>query len=261
MTFHSMLPTSLPRLSRALATASIVACATACTVGERSATEGDSADDASTTDAAPDGDTRPSPPTDETTTTGETTIEAATIEATTVESSTTEAVDPGDPCACIDPDATGSSNSCTCARNPCGRIDAGCAGEADADGDPENGSACGAGATFTVPDEAALDCALDLLISGQPGYIEYYFSPDQGLSGNGAFVGVRPGREGLMQTWKDDDLINLWSGAGVVPLKDAAYFEGCKAEAVLEARYWCTVAWSTEEPPAQCMEPGESQGA
>lgn len=245
MTFTHL--ASSPRLARALATALVAASPGACTNDK---TPGDS------TDTADPGTTEPASGTDsESTTQGEPTVGSTTEDATTVEptsstSTTTEPpTDPSSECACIDTERQGPT-SYVCPKGPCDTVRAECLPDENMQGS----GFCEEWGVFTV-DEADLDCALDQLIAGDVGYVEFTFTRDQGFSEEGGFVGLLPGREGLMRTWDWLDLGGEWSSAGVVPLKDASYFEGCKSEADLQAKFWCMTAWATEEPAPQCDGP------
>ncbi len=158
---------------------------------------------------------------------------------------TTGAVDPA--CACIDP-ATFGYASYTCEPGPCEPV----AVECDAEGSPSD-VACGSGTVVSL-DEAALNCALDQLIAGTPGLIEYSISDY--ISSGGAFVAIGPSGN-LMRSYGVYDLGGSESPAGSVTLKDAAYFTACKAEPDVQARFLCFVQWTDDEPAATCDDASE----
>jgi hypothetical protein len=182
-------------------------------------------------------------------TTGGTTIDPSS--STTVESSTGE---PDDVCACIDPGGFGAT-SFECGAGACGLLSPDCVPIPD---DTGTGSDTGSdtGGDFEdcelVYDEAQLDCAIDLLIAGESGIVKWYYSSDKGFSEYGGFVQMFPGRKGLTHTYDREDIGKHESAAGVVTLKPAAYFEGCKAEPTPAAKSACLKAWSDELPTDQC---------
>lgn len=160
-----------------------------------------------------------------------------------------------DPCACIDPEKF-QGESFVCAAGPCEPFEAICelGGGGTASGgdtDTDTGGDTEGDCVFIV-DEAKLGCALDLLISGEEGLVRWSFTADGGFSGEGAFVQVRPERMGLTRSWDYFDSAPSQSNAGVVPLKPADYFQGCKDMAVPEDRFNCMTEWSEEAPAAQC---------
>lgn len=182
-----------------------------------------------------------------TTTTGVTT--SGTSDTTIGTSDTTtggaEAV-----CECIAPAEFGGG-SFQCATGPCGHLLASCVGGGgDTDTDTDGGDC------EPVVDEVKLNCALDLLIGGEAGVVMWVFSPDQGFSEQGGFVQVLPNREGLTRTWSWIDLGGEDSAAGVVPLRPAEYFQGCKDMVDPSAKFLCMRNWSEQQPSAQCDEPG-----
>lgn len=147
-------------------------------------------------------------------------------------------------CACIDPEMFGAA-SYTCPAPLCGVVSLKCDTEAGGS-DP----LCGTG-TVVDFDEAALDCALDQLIAGTPGRVEWHaLSEGSGSSAfDGAFLSIA---DGLTRSYGGFDANSQESAAGFVTLKDAAYFKGCKAETEVAARYNCFRAWSDGEPAAEC---------
>lgn len=171
--------------------------------------------------------------------------------ASTGDSGDTEPTSGGDPaCACIDPAEEGSF-SYVCAPAPCGTVSLKC-------DDMEGTDAlCNGFGTVVMFDEAALDCSLDQLIARTPGIVEYHSLTEGGSSSyGGAFVDVTTG---LARHYGGADLGSSESAAGFVTLKDPAYFEGCKAETDVAARFDCFVRWAVEdEPTAQCDDPLES---
>lgn len=158
---------------------------------------------------------------------------------------TTGAVDPA--CACIDPAQFGRA-SYTCAPGPCDSV----AVECDAEGSPSD-TVCGSGTVVSL-DEVALNCALDQLIAGTPGLIEYSISDY--ISSGGAFVAIGPGGD-LMRSYGVYDLGGSEGAVGPVSLKDAAYFTACKAEPDVQARFLCFIRWTDDEPAATCDDASE----
>ena len=179
------------------------------------------------------------------TTTGEeattTTGEESTTTTDAMDTTTTGAM-PAASCECVDADVFAKSEA-GCAMS-CGFILAQCQEDDCSD--------------FTVTEEA-LDCALDQLISGEAGVVNYRFGHNQ-TDEDGAFIHVQPDRKAVMRSWNWYDLIGVESSAGVVKLKDAAYFEGCKALEDPKARFWCMTAWSDDEPDALCDVESEVEG-
>lgn len=171
---------------------------------------------------------------------GATDTEAGTTEAGTETESTGSAPEV---CACVEPEEFGVE-SFTCGGWSCPMLAASCE-------EGPTGATCGGG--FDI-DEAALACVLDALIAGDEGLLAWTFTPDGNVSVEGGFVAIQAGRSGLARTWLREDLAGENSPAGVVALKDAAYFEACKAEPDLKTRFECAVAWSDEAPTAQCAE-------
>ncbi len=171
----------------------------------------------------------------------------------------------GDVCECIAPDKFGAE-SYQCATGPCAPVHASCdpqgggggggattgfggegssAGDVDTDGDTD-------GDCVFVVDEEKLACVLDLLISGEPGRVEWGFTEDGGFSASGAFVQIRPMRHGLTRSWHYLDLGGAESAAGIVQLEDADYFQRCKDKADPRARFDCMRNWSIQKPADQC---------
>ena len=164
----------------------------------------------------------------------------------------TEATDSGtdtegalEVCACIEAEQFGQ-DSFTCGGWACPMLKARC--------EPAGSEGCTE--EFMV-DEAALDCVLEHLIAGEEGLVAWEFSADGNVSVDGGFVALLPDRQALARSWKRFDLAGKNSPAGVVPLKSKEYFEACKAEPELRARFDCAIAWSDTEPTPQCGD-GES---
>ena len=183
----------------------------------------------------------------------DTTVDPST--GTTVDPSTGTTVDPTtgevDPaCACIDKGGFGDT-SFTCGGGECGTLIPTCEPIPDdtGTGGGESGG-LGGDCQFTI-DEAKLDCAIDLLIAGE-GIVKYQYSSDQGFSEDGGFIQMFPGREGLTREYSGYDLILEEGNAGVVPLRPVEYFEGCKQEVTLAAKWGCLLEWSDQAPTAQC---------
>lgn len=132
-----------------------------------------------------------------------------------------------------------------CGEAACGVVGMKCDVEAEGS-DP----LCGTGKLISF-DEAALNCALDQLIAGTPGLVEYHeLSEGFGSSSfAGGFIVVG---DGLTRRFNGYDANYNETAAGFVALKDAAYFKSCKAEVELSARYACFKAWSDAEPGAAC---------
>jgi hypothetical protein len=190
-------------------------------------------------------------------TTGGTTVDPS--DGTTVDA-TTGAIDPV--CECIDPAGFGST-SFTCGNGACGLISGKCVQTSDTTGG-ETGDTGTGGDTSDDPfddceleyDEAQIDCAIDLLIAGE-GIVKWYDSSDQGFSEFGAFVQMLPGRQGLTRSYNRVDIGKAESNAGVVAIKSAEYFQGCKDKPTPGAKFGCLADWSDEEPAAQC-DPADS---
>ncbi|WP_434425518.1 hypothetical protein [Nannocystis pusilla] len=168
-------------------------------------------------------------------------------------------------CECIDREQFGL-DSLVCRERSCGSVTRGCV-SADEQGD----DICGAWARFEV-DAEKLDCALDDLIMGRPGVIAYednYVPDDPDGAGDssfpheflwGGFIQVLPARRGLGRDWtwiSDLDGTSVEeTAANVYPLKDSAYFAGCKAELDLSRRFDCLLAWKAGEALSTCDEVG-----
>lgn len=190
------------------------------------------------------------------TTTGDTTLDPS-ASATTLDPSagdTTSDTSTGAPdpvCECISTVDFGGQ-SFTCGSGACGLIDPPCVeGDTDTDSDTD-----GFGDCDIAVDDAQIDCALDLLIAGESGVVKWVYSPDQGFSTSGGFVQILPERQGLTRTWSFVDLSGEDSAAGVVALRPADYFQGCKDLPTGAQRFYCMTDWSEQEPAAQCDEAG-----
>jgi hypothetical protein len=167
-------------------------------------------------------------------------------------------------CECIDPAQFGF-DSLLCRERSCGIVNRGCVA-ADEQGD----DICGAWGRFEV-DAEELDCALDDLIMGRTGVIAYEdnYVPDDPDESDfsypheflwGGFIQVLPGRRGLGRDWTwFSDLTGTAveeTAADVYPLKDPAYFAGCKAEPDLSRRFDCLLAWRAGEAMSTCDDVG-----
>jgi hypothetical protein len=131
----------------------------------------------------------------------------------------------------------------TCGWGPCGTIELGCAAQ-------DGFGACDPGPLLL--DVEALDCALELLITGAPGMVHYERTFDSHYSGDGGFVRVAEGRLGLSRTWFWEDLGGSDSELTVVTLRDPAYFADCKAKPDPYDRYRCMQDWAQGSPLAVC---------
>lgn len=175
--------------------------------------------------------------------------DSAGTEPTATEPTEPTEGEPADPaCACVDPAEFGHF-SYTCDRGPCDSVDVECTTEGE-----KSDPACG-GDELVSLDEVALNCALDLLISGKPGFIEH--SSTTYNSSDGAWLQISA-TGALTRRFGVYDLGGNEGAVGPVKLKSKAYFEGCKAEPDVQQRYLCFVAWTDdEEPAALCDEPGD----
>ena len=186
----------------------------------------------------------------ETTGTTETTETTETIGTSgtsgTADTSTGEPTT-GEPAVCSCVDDRVDLDAYTCELGPCGSVAVNCDVE---EGIDEPGCE-GIGGVFTV-DEEALDCSLDRLIAGEEGWVGYQIESN-GPGGAGGFALVLADRQALVRSWEYYDLGGSHTAAGVVALKDAAYFEGCKAMAALDQRYVCFTQWSAASPPPDCQ--------
>jgi hypothetical protein len=75
-----------------------------------------------------------------------------------------------------------------------------------------------------------------------------------GPGSGGGVAHILPERQAMVRFWQFYDLGGSDTNAGIVALKDAAYFEDCKAKLDLPERYACFRAWNAAEPPATCDE-------
>lgn len=151
------------------------------------------------------------------------------------------------PCACIDP-AQFARESYVCADSPCGVVSVECDQETE-----EEAAACFGDGRLVSLDEAALDCAIDRLISGEDGMVEWHML-DQGYGASGysgALLHV-VGDKALTRSYGGLDLGSSEGAAGFVSVKPAAYFSECKAMPDAQDRFRCLIAWSDEAPKADC---------
>lgn len=147
-------------------------------------------------------------------------------------------------CGCIDEEA--HFDTYTCEVGPCGVVVVGC----DVTQGIDEPGCEGVGGEFSI-DEAALDCSLDRLIAGEAGWVGYDIDSN-GPGRGGGFALVLAERQALTRFWDFYDLSGSDTNAGVVPLKDAAYFQGCKQLADLAERYKCFKDWNAAPPPPDC---------
>lgn len=155
-----------------------------------------------------------------------------------------------DPCECVLFADGGLDSAPTrlCPENLC-VLELACANDTgDATGPGEPGEC-------TV-DQAALDCALNVLISGTFGRVHYGHSPDGGFSGSGGFILVREDRRAVTREFTYLDLGGDQSEAAVRELKSAAYFEGCQALPTSHEVYECLIDAVTGDALAVCAEAG-----
>lgn len=205
-------------------------------------------------------------PTGDITSTGPSTTDTSTSSTTTTSTTTGDTTtDTGEPdplCDCIDVGEFGNS-SYSCGAGACGLINPPCvpdeSGTSDDGGDEfgdEFGDEGGGIDCTLTPDAEQIDCALDLLIAGEPAVVKWRSSTDQGFSEYGGFVQILPERQGLTRSWQLVDIGGEESAAGFVALRPAAYFEGCKDLSTARERFYCMRDWTDEEPGMQCDEPG-----
>ncbi|MBP6704347.1 MAG: hypothetical protein KA385_12615 [Vicinamibacteria bacterium] len=164
---------------------------------------------------------------------------------TSTDGTTTQGEEPA-VCTCID-DVKFGNFSFTCSPLACFAVIASC----DVEQGVEEAHGCeGIGGAFSV-DEFALECSLLHLKSGTEGTLMFDLKSNGPVS-QGGFIQILPNRQGLVRTWESHDLSGVDSPAGVVNLKDAAYFGACLEEQDLGLRLNCFRAWSDEQPSAQC---------
>ena len=190
--------------------------------------------------------------TSEPTTTGTSEVTTTATTSGTVEPTTTgassstgpEMPPPSPACKCIDPEAHGVG-SYTCSHaGGCEDVVAFCDVNVGMDT-----PGCGWG-TFSV-DEAALDCAIDQLIAGTPGLVWWEIGSN-GSESSGAWVEIGEARQGVGRSWDFIDLGGTDYDAGMMEVKDAAYFEDCKTKPDVDAKFLCFKAWSKTPPDALC---------
>lgn len=151
-----------------------------------------------------------------------------------------------DVCACIDDEA--HFDTYTCPAGPCGAVTIDC----DVELGEETPGCEGIGGVFTI-DEMALGCSLDRLIAGDEGAVSFVITSNGPGSGGGV-AHILPERQAMVRFWQFYDLGGSDTNAGIIALKDAAYFEDCKTKLDLAERYACFRAWNASEPPATCDE-------
>lgn len=217
--------------------------------------EGGDPETGTTSDGATTSGSTTGEPTTTGTTTSDTTSEttSGTSEATTSgtsEPTTTDASSstgpemPSPACKCIDPEAHGVSSYTCSHEGGCDDVVAFCDVNIGMDT-----PGCGWG-TFSV-DEAALDCAIDHLISGQPGLVWWQIDSN-GSESSGAWVDLGKDRQGVGRSWDFIDLGGTDYDAGTLEIKDAAYFEDCKTKPDVDAKFLCFKQWSETPPDASC---------
>ncbi|MDC0669163.1 hypothetical protein [Nannocystis radixulma] len=224
--------------------------------------DGEATDTNVTTDATvgtttgTDGSSAPSTTIDPTTTDATATTTEGGQLTTTEDTLGTTTMEIDSRCECVETWSFGS-DSYSCAKGSCGVLNGRC--EHQGGGDTDTGGDTGDGeCVFTGVTEEKLNCALDRLIAGEVGFgAEWSYTSDSGFSSSGGWVTiVGDDRTAVMRRWWWLDLGGEETSAGLVRLKDAAYFEGCKAEPDLEARFDCLVGWTDDEPDALCDEEG-----
>lgn len=178
---------------------------------------------------------------------GDTDTEGATTGTEATDTAPTTGDSGGGACGCIDVAEYGRA-SYACAASSCGVVSVEC--------DPLMGGddvACFGSGTLISLDETALDCALDLLISGADGMVEWHLlDQGDGASGyGGAFLSITGG-VALVRGYGGQDLGSHEDPAGFVALKSKAYFTDCKAESDPQVRFQCFREWSDEMPAADC---------
>ncbi len=132
----------------------------------------------------------------------------------------------------------------------CGQIELRCEGI-----EPDQHPFCTSGGTLVV-DSDIIDCALDKLVHGTPGLLEYWETPDMGVVYAGGFVEIGAARMGLTQTYEGEDLSGTQSATEVVPLRDPSYFVACQALAEPLDRYKCLKDWTGGPAVATCAPAG-----
>lgn len=177
-------------------------------------------------------------------TTDATTVGAPT--STTDGPTSTTGVEPPVECACIDTDVFGGGSYTCPIDGGCGPIEAFC----DASDLNDMDVNCEGWGLFSV-DPVILDCALDRLIAGTPGLV-WWHTGSNGPADNGGFVNIIGDRAGIGRNYEYFDLGGSDTAAGNVTLKDAAYFEGCKAESDLSLKFQCMRDWWTAPPTELC---------
>lgn len=147
-------------------------------------------------------------------------------------------------CACVDDAAV--ADTYICDLGPCGQVVVTC----DVLQGMDTPGCENVGGIFSV-DEAALDCSLDRLIAGTEGPVSFTIDSN-GPGKGGGFAHVLPGRQALVRFWEFYDLSGTVRNAGIVALKDAAYFQGCKDMTDVAQKYKCFRAWNDGDVPADC---------
>lgn len=157
-----------------------------------------------------------------------------TIEETT--EPTTAATSPPAPrpatCACVLPDGTHDAD--TCGRGPCGTIEVECSPDFCS---PED---------QIVLDATAIECALDVLVAGGPGVIEYESAVPAHLFVERGILLLDAERRGITRTESRFDLGCFESDATLVEVKPAGYFAACKDLASPLDRFNCLKEWSAD---------------
>jgi hypothetical protein len=136
-----------------------------------------------------------------------------------------------------------------CLANSCGQIEMRCEGT-----EQDQHPFCVWGGTPVV-DPDLVDCALDKLVHGTPGLLEYAETPETWEVYSGGFVEIGAARMGLAQTYAGEDLSGTESATEVVPLRDPGYFVACQALAEPLDRYQCLKDW-TDGPAVATCAPG-----
>ena len=161
-------------------------------------------------------------------------------------------------CECILPDQheLDSFDWAACGWGPCGTIEFWCVNA------PIDGGAgpppCPNGGIPTL-DLTAVDCAIELLISGDSGMVHWYESTNSNFSRSGAYVRITADSTGLARSWAWVDLGGTEGQAELIMLKDPDYFVGCKALESPYLRYQCLKDWKKAALETVC-DPGGCYG-
>lgn len=163
---------------------------------------------------------------------------------------TASAGDPLATCECVVISDDGNYiDTDLCGGGGCGEIERGC------DEQPVYGDPFCVDGGAPVLDITAVDCAIDLLIAGAPGYVSYFETPDGNYTYVGGVLKIGEDRIGVTRKFWGEDLDFHSSAHEVVPLRDAAYFLGCKELPDPRQRYACLKDWTAGPAIDTCDEP------